>query len=95
MFDVPPPLQSKGIEAYQRTWDVFFTWSHDPVVFDILEMSVTAGDEVAFVTAVMRCSGRETTGEDIGLQFRLTVGLRKSEGQWIVRHEHYSIPAVN
>ncbi len=95
MFDVPPPLQSKGIEAYTRTWDLFFAWSHDPLVFDILEMSVMAGDAVAFVTAVMRCSGRETTGEDTRMQFRLTVGLRKSEGEWIVTHEHHSIPAVS
>jgi uncharacterized protein (TIGR02246 family) len=95
MFDVPPPLQSKGIDAYRQTWDLFFSWSHEPVVFDIREMSVTAGDDVAFVAAVMRCSGRETTGEDIELQFRLTVGLRKTEGQWIVLHEHHSIPAVS
>ena len=24
MFDVPPPFQSKGIEAYKKTWDRFF-----------------------------------------------------------------------
>ncbi len=23
MFDVPPPIQSKGIEAYRKTWDLF------------------------------------------------------------------------
>jgi ketosteroid isomerase-like protein len=95
MFDVPPPLQSKGIDAYERTWDVFFSWSHDPVLFDITEMSVTAGGDVAFVAAVMRCSGRETGGEEIRLEFRLTVGLRKVDGHWIVMHEHHSIPAVS
>jgi len=31
MFDVPPPVQSKGIEAYRKTWDLFFSWSDDPV----------------------------------------------------------------
>jgi ketosteroid isomerase-like protein len=25
MFDVPPPLQSKGIEAYERTWALFYS----------------------------------------------------------------------
>ena len=94
MFDVPPPLQSRGIDAYKQTWDVFFKWSHDPVVFDISEMSITAGAEVAFVAAVMRCSGRETSGEDIQLNFRLTVGLKKVDGQWMVLHEHHSIPAT-
>ena len=33
MFDVPPPLQSKRIDAYRRTWGLFFSWAHDPVVF--------------------------------------------------------------
>src|SRR5437867_7277975 len=92
MFDVPPPLQSKGLDAYKRTWDLFFSWSRDPVVFDIAEISVTAGSDVAFVAAVMRCSERETSGKDIDLEFRLTVGLRKIGAQWVVLHEHHSIP---
>src|ERR1700730_13407255 len=24
IFDVPPPFQSRGIEAYRKTWDLFF-----------------------------------------------------------------------
>jgi len=93
MFDVPPPLQSKGIEAYRKTWGTFFSWSRNPAVFDISEMSVTAGTDVAFVTAVMRCAGTEANGVDIELDFRLTIGLRKIDNQWIVMHEHHSIPA--
>ncbi|HEX5438952.1 MAG TPA: SgcJ/EcaC family oxidoreductase [Gemmatimonadaceae bacterium] len=93
MFDVPPPLASKGIEAYRKTWDTFFAWSDDPVVFDIQDMDVTAGRDVAFVTALMRCAGTEKNGEHIGLEFRVTIGLRKTHGQWTVVHEHHSIPA--
>jgi ketosteroid isomerase-like protein len=93
MFDVPPPIQSKGIEAYKKTWDLFFSWSHNPVVFDISEMNITAGNDVAFVTALMRCAGTEANGETIELEFRLTIGLRKIGGQWIIMHEHHSIPA--
>ncbi len=94
MFDVPPPMQSKGIDAYRTTWDLFFSWSHDPAVFDIREMTVTAGQEVAFVTALMRCAGTESGGEDIELDFRLTIGLCKIDGRWVITHEHHSIPAV-
>jgi len=94
MFDVPPPLESNGLEAYKRTWELFFSWAHDPVVFDVREMSMTAGDDVAFVTALMRCAGTEGKGEDIELDFRLTIGLRKIDNQWIVMHEHHSIPAT-
>ncbi len=93
MFDVPPPLESKGIDAYRKSWDLFFSWSDDPVVFDFNEMEITAGNDVAYVTALMRCAGTETKGERIKLEFRLTIGLRKIGGQWIVMHEHHSIPA--
>jgi ketosteroid isomerase-like protein len=56
-------------------------------------MSITAGDDVAFVTALTRCAGAEANEDKIELEFRLTIGLRKIAGQWIVTHEHHSIPA--
>jgi uncharacterized protein (TIGR02246 family) len=95
MFDVPPPFQSKGIEAYRKTWDLFFSWSSDPIPFDITEMTVTAGSDVAFAFAAMRCAGPGADGKPEALAFRLTVGLRKIDGQWTITHEHHSIPAVD
>jgi ketosteroid isomerase-like protein len=77
MFDVPPPFLSHGIDAYAKTWDLFFAWARDPAVFDIKEMNITASNDVAFVTAAMRCAGT-TDGKDMELDFRLTIGLRKS-----------------
>lgn len=95
MFDVPPPFQSEGIEAYKKTWDLFFPWSSDPILFDITEMSITAGRDVAFVVATMHCAGPGAKGEHKGLDFRLTVGLRKIDGRWTITHEHHSVPAVD
>jgi uncharacterized protein (TIGR02246 family) len=93
MFDVPPPIQSKGIAAYKKTWDLFFSWSQDLGVFDIQGMTITAGNDVAFVAALMRCAGTVANGTRSELDFRLTIGLRKIGGQWLVTHEHHSIPA--
>jgi uncharacterized protein (TIGR02246 family) len=94
MFDVPPPLASRGIEAYRKTWDIFFSWSDVPAVFEITEMDITAGNDVAFVAALMRCSGTERSGARTRLEFRLTIGLRKIGGQWTIMHEHHSVPAT-
>jgi uncharacterized protein (TIGR02246 family) len=94
MFDVPPPIQSMGREAYKKTWDVFFAWAKDTGVFDIVELNITAGSDVAFATALMRCAGTEANGGKTELDFRLTVGLRKIDGRWIVTHEHHSLPAA-
>ena len=95
MFDVPPPFQSRGIDAYRKKWDMFFSWSSDPIPFDITEMNITAGRDVAFVVATMRCAEPGPDGRHKSLDFRLTVGLRKIEGRWTITHEHHSVPAVD
>ena len=49
MFDVPPPQEGvRGIDAYRDTWPGFFEWQAQGATFDILELDVTAGDDVAF-----------------------------------------------
>ena len=95
MFDVPPPFQSRGIEAYRKTWDLFFSWTREPIPFDVTDMSVTAGNDVAFVVAAMACAEPGSDGKPKPLAFRLTIGLRKIRGQWTIMHEHHSVPAVD
>ena len=92
MFDVPPPMQFRGIDAYRHTWDIFFGVHRPGNLFDILEMDITAGADVAFAVMLMRCGG-PVGHKDYPLDFRLTVGLRKVDGRWRVLHEHHSVPA--
>lgn len=94
MFDVPPPLQCRGIDAYRETWPLFFGASPQPPVFDIVDLTVTAGADVAFAFALMRCVLVTKAGSS-DLDFRLTIGLRKISGQWTFMHEHHSVPAVD
>ncbi len=93
MFDVPPPLESRGIDAYRDTWNLFFSWAPNPAVFDIQEMRINAGADVAFVAATMRCAGARTGEHVQELEFRLTIGLHKQATGWVIVHEHHSVPA--
>lgn len=90
MFDVPPPLQSRGMDEYKKTWDLFFSYHRPAQAFDIEELTITASEDVAFAAAIMRCGS--STG---GFQFRLTMGLRKVDGDWRIAHEHHSVPATD
>jgi uncharacterized protein (TIGR02246 family) len=92
MFDVPPPLQSRGIAAYTETWDLFFRYHRQGQTFDIEDLAITAGEDVAFAVALMRCI--DSTKES-SFPFRLTIGLRKIDGTWRIAHEHHSVPASN
>jgi uncharacterized protein (TIGR02246 family) len=93
MFDVPPPFLSRGLEAYMATWDMFFACVPKPVVFDFEDVEITAGQDVAFATAIGRCVNTDRNGEKENLRFRLTMGFRKHDGRWRVMHEHHSLPA--
>jgi uncharacterized protein (TIGR02246 family) len=94
MFDVPPPFESRGMAAYKETWDLFFSVQPDPVAFDIQRIDVIAGADVAFACALMRCAESGNGGARVDLDFRLTMGLRKIDGQWTIVHEHHSVPAI-
>ena len=93
MFDVPPPFQSKGLEAYKQTWDLFFSCSSDPVVFEVTSMTIFASSDTAFVITTMRSTAPGSGGEREKLDFRLTIGLQKIGGHWTIVHEHHSVPA--
>lgn len=93
LFDVVPPLQSKGIEAYRRSWEVFFPWFKDRGAFEVHDLEVTAGSDVGYCHGLIRCAGTEPGGRHVDLEVRLTICLRKVDGQWTVTHEHHSEPS--
>src|SRR5918999_2626784 len=93
MFDVPPPERGvRGIDAYRDTWPPFFEWQRQGASFEIEELEVTAGEDVAFAWALLRCGTPDELEPDPENRLRLTIGLRKQGGRWIVGHEHHSFP---
>jgi uncharacterized protein (TIGR02246 family) len=91
MFDVPPPEDGvRGIEAYRATWPPFFQWQRQGASFEIVSLDVTAGDDVAFAHALLRCGTPEELKQDPARRLRLTIGLHKQDGRWAVTHEHHS-----
>ena len=94
MFDVPPPYDGvRGIAAYRETWPPFFEWQARGASFEIVSLDVAAGDSVAYAFALLRCGKPEELEANPANRLRLTLGLRKEEGRWIVAHEHHSFPS--
>jgi ketosteroid isomerase-like protein len=87
MFDVPLPLQSRGIDKYKKTWDLFFTHNKGgPGSFDLTELHIAASDTVAYCHALLKIFNSTA---------RLTMGLRKESGRWLIEHEHHSYPSTS
>ena len=86
MFDFPATV--RGLEAYDKTWDFFFANPQGPISFVPRDIAVTASDDVAFASCMVHCEGTSAGAVD----FRLTTGLRKTSGKWVIVHEHHSVP---
>jgi ketosteroid isomerase-like protein len=93
MFDVPPPYDGvRGLDAYRETWPGFFEWQRSGASFELESLEVTAGEDVAFARALLRCGTPGELEENPALRLRLTIGLRRENDRWIVTHEHHSFP---
>jgi uncharacterized protein (TIGR02246 family) len=93
MFDVPPPDDGvRGIDAYRETWPPFFEWQARGASFEVVELDVAVGDDVAYAHALLRCGMPEELAERPDRRLRLTLGLRREDGRWVVAHEHHSFP---
>jgi uncharacterized protein (TIGR02246 family) len=93
MYDVPPPYQGvKGIEAYEQAWPEFLRWQTTGATFELAGLDVTAGDTVAYAHALLRCGTPADLARKPDVLLRLTLGLRKERGRWVVAHEHHSFP---
>ena len=91
MFDVPPPHDGvRGIDAYRETWPPFFEWQARGASFELMSLDVTAGDDVAYAHALLLCGSPQDLAGHPESRLRLTVGLRKEDGRWVVAHEHHS-----
>jgi ketosteroid isomerase-like protein len=58
-------------------------------------LDVTAGADLAFAYALVRCGIPEEFAANPGNRLRMTIGLHKRDGRWVVTHEHHSFPMVD
>ncbi len=86
MFDFPGTVQ--GMTAYDRTWDFFFDNPQSQISFIPRQLQVTSSADVAFASCLIHCEGTSAGPVDL----RLTMGLRKVDGKWLIMHEHHSLP---
>jgi ketosteroid isomerase-like protein len=91
-FDVVPPLKSVGAERYRKVWQEVFEMLEKPIPYDIRDLSITAGDEVAFSHSLNRNGGTMKNGRTLDLWLRWTACYRKIDGEWKITHMHASVP---
>ena len=92
IYDVLPPLQYEGADAYRRSWDEWQPETAGPGRFELHDLRVTAGAEVAYAHALIHCGGTLTDGRTFEDRVRATFCLRRAPEGWVVAHQHVSMP---
>ena len=91
-FDLGPPLQHGGGETFMKRWQELFESYQSPIDYEVRDLSVTAGDDVAFSHSLNRIGGTMKNGQKSDRWLRWTAGYRKSNGKWLIVHEQVSVP---
>jgi uncharacterized protein (TIGR02246 family) len=92
VFDIAPPLLYKGVNTYRKNFEEWFATWQGPIGYEIRDPTITVGVDVAFSHSLNRIYGKRTNGEDTDVWVRVTAGFRKIDGNWLITHEHVSVP---
>jgi uncharacterized protein (TIGR02246 family) len=91
-FDLLPPLQYRGADAIRQRVSAWFSSFQGSVGFEMRNLSITAGDDVAFCYSLNGVSGTSKGGAKVDMWWRATNCFRKVGGKWLVTHGHSSEP---
>ena len=91
-FDVINPLQRAGSGSARQRAQEWFSSFDGPLGFDVSELQIAAGENVAFCHGLNHVKGKRVGGGEIDMWWRVTTCYRKSGGEWMITHEHGSVP---
>ena len=91
-FDVVNPLQKIGADAVRKHAEEWFSSFQGPIAYEIRDLGITAGGDVAFCHSLNHVNGTKTDGKKVDMWWRATVCFRKIDDKWMVTHEHNSVP---
>ena len=92
-FDLRPPLDVRGTAAYRKNFEQWFGSFEGPLDFALHNLRIVAGEGVAFCHYLALVSGARPGGRASGYWVRGTTCFERCEGEWLVSHEHISMPA--
>jgi ketosteroid isomerase-like protein len=92
VFDVTPPRQYVGAAAYRKDWQEFIDGFNGPITFELTDLDITAADNLGYSHSIQRVAGTDKQGKKVDLTVRVTDIYKKVNGNWLVIHEHVSVP---
>jgi ketosteroid isomerase-like protein len=94
VYDLQPPLDVRGSAAYRRNFEKWFESMSGRINYEMLDLHVSAGDKYAFCHCLSHVMGARSGGGRADYWVRVSSAWRKVHGEWLVAHEHISMPTL-
>jgi ketosteroid isomerase-like protein len=93
VFDVRPPLNVRGADAYRKGFEQWFAAFEGSLGFELTNLRIVPGEVTAFCHYLGLVSGARAGGRTSGYWVRGTTCFERLDNEWLVTHEHISMPA--
>ncbi len=92
VYDVMPPLDVQGADTYRKSFERWFASMQGPIEYEVKDLRISMGESHAFCHCLSHVRGTRG-GDKADYWVRVTTCFQKANGQWLVGHEHVSMPA--
>jgi uncharacterized protein (TIGR02246 family) len=92
VFDVVPPREYKGWEAYKKDFEGLFSGFPGPMKNTISEQTIHVVGSVAYGHNIQSGEFTRKDGTKVKIVARTTDIYRKMNGKWLIVEEHNSVP---
>jgi ketosteroid isomerase-like protein len=91
-FDLVPPLRYTGSAALRDRFLHWFDRWESSIGLEARDVDISAGGDVGAAHMLIRASGTLKGGSEVGYWVRVSNSFRRSDGGWLITHEHISLP---
>ena len=91
-FDIEPPLQYLNKNDFKKSWDILSEFQ-DGATLEPKDLSIRVNENLGFSRCLYHFSGTtKQDGKSVDFWMRNTACFEKINGQWLIVHEHLSVP---
>jgi ketosteroid isomerase-like protein len=91
-YDLVPPLVYDGSQALRAIFEQWLGGFDSTVGMELTGLAVMVDGGIGYAHWLNRTSGTLRTGANVGYWARATICCRHVDGQWLISHEHLSLP---
>jgi uncharacterized protein (TIGR02246 family) len=91
-FNAVPPLRSRGRGAIAEQTQAWFDSYATEIGYEVQELQATADADLGFCSFLYHVSGTLVGGDEVDMWVRATLCCRRTDGRWLITHDHESVP---